>query len=284
MPHHLRLWRIRINECFPPSIPSEYEATPKFHKMHTHPTCYNTATAIDYRLFRLLPRIRLASVTEKSLPDSFISALAHEVRNPLSNINLSISMLEAAIKDDDLKIYLDIIRRSSTRINNQITELLKYQLADEAPAVKHSIEQLLDEVIVLSEDRIALKHVVIRKNYGIPDCKIAVQGLKIKIALTNIIINAIDAMPLEKGQLTLATQSIGGRYALQIEDNGCGISKSNLKSIFKPYFSSKPGGLGIGLAATYDILRSNHVRVEVESKEGKGTRFTLIFDQRIQPL
>jgi len=248
--------------------------------MNTHPTCYNASTALDYRLFRLLPRVRQASVPEKSLPDSFISALAHEVRNPLSNINLSISMLEAAIKDDDLKIYLDIIRRSSTRINNQITELLKYQLADEAPAEKHSIEQLLDEVIAMSADRIALKHVVVRKSYGIPACTIALQGPKMKIALTNIIINALDAMPLEKGQLTLVTQSIDGRYALQIEDNGCGISKGNLKSIFKPRFSSKPGGLGIGLVATHDILRSNHVRVEVESEEGKGTRFTLVFDQR----
>ena len=69
---------------------------------------------------------------------------------------------------------------------------------------------------------------------------------------------------------------------IQIEDNGCGISKENLKYIFKPYFTNKPGGLGLGLATTYDILQSNHVGVNVESEEGKGTRFILSFEEKHQ--
>jgi signal transduction histidine kinase len=100
-----------------------------------------------------------------------------------------------------------------------------------------------------------------------------------QIALTNIIINAIDAMPSENGELKLTTKSIDGKYIIQVEDNGCGISKANLKHIFKPFFTKKPGGLGLGLATTYHILKSNHVGIDVESEEGKGTLFILSFDK-----
>ena len=102
---------------------------------------------------------------------------------------------------------------------------------------------------------------------------------KIKIALTNIIINAIDAMPPENGELRLCTKLRKGRRAISIQDNGCGISKENLPFIFNPYFTNKPGGVGIGLAATKDILLSNQIGVKVESVMGEGTRFILLFEK-----
>lgn len=215
----------------------------------------------------------------QSKPDPFVSALAHEVRNPLTNINLAVEMLKSAIKDDDQK-YLDIIMRSSVRITDLINELLKNQQADEEQGEKYSIHQLLDEVLDMSADRIMLKHIAVRKDYAAQDCKIALNRPKMKIALTNIIINAIDAMTLERGTLKLATKSMEGKYILQIEDNGCGISKKNLKYIFTPFFTNKPGGLGLGLATTFDILRSNHVGVNVKSEEGTGTRFILLFQKK----
>jgi C4-dicarboxylate-specific signal transduction histidine kinase len=100
-----------------------------------------------------------------------------------------------------------------------------------------------------------------------------------KIALTNIIINAIDAMAGIKGELTLVTKSTCHACVVQIEDNGCGISEENLKNIFKPYFTNKPDGLGLGLTTTQDILRSNHVGLNVRSVVAKGTNFTLMFEK-----
>ncbi|HET9429902.1 MAG TPA: ATP-binding protein, partial [Chitinophagaceae bacterium] len=212
----------------------------------------------------------------------YVVDLVHEIRNPLTNIQLSVGMLELAMKENDLKIYLDIIMRSSIRIHGLINELLKYQQPGEMQAGKHSIHRLLDEVLEMIEDRRLLKNITVRKDYAIQDCKIVLNRPKIKIALTNIIINAIEAMTPEKGELKLVTKSIADKYVIEIEDNGCGISRGNLKYIFKPYFTNKPGGLGLGLKTTYDILRSNHVRVNVESKEGKGTRFILFFDIKHQ--
>lgn len=220
-----------------------------------------------------------APVLAEVHPGQFASALAHEVRNPLTTINLAVDLLQSGIKDVEMKIYLDIIMRSSERINNLVTELLKYQQEAKAEAEKHSIHQLLEEVLEMAHDRITLKRITVRKEYAAEDCKIIMNRPEIKIALTNIVMNAIDAMIPGEGELKLITRSVFGKYIVRIEDNGCGISKANLQLIFKPYFTSKPGGLGLGLATTYDALRSNHIAVNVESEEGTGTSFILFLDK-----
>lgn len=211
-------------------------------------------------------------------PGRFASALAHEIRNPLTTINLATDMLESAIVDKDLRNYLDIIRRNSVRINDAIYALLKHQDADKEKEKTYPIHQLLDEVLEMAEDRLLIKNIVVKKEYTTENCPMLSNRAMIKIALTNIIINAIDAMPWEKGELRLKESSVGGNYALLIEDNGCGISKENLECIFRPYFTNKPDGLGLGLSTTYDILRSNRVEINVTSEEGVGTCFTLVFD------
>lgn len=210
-------------------------------------------------------------------PGQFTAALAHEVRNPLANINLSVEMLQTLVLDEEMKLYLDIIMRSSGRINALVRELLEYQQADEAEAGSHSVQELLNDVLDAAQDRIMLKHITVRKNYGTDDCHFLMNRPQLQIALTNIVVNAIDAMGVENGVLKLVTASKGNDFMVRIEDNGCGISKVNLKRIFKAYFTSKPGGLGLGLAATYDILKLNRVQVKVASKVGRGTHFMLLF-------
>jgi len=214
---------------------------------------------------------------DPSIP--LVSVLVHELRNPLTNIMLTIHLLESKILDDNDRLYMDIIKRSSARINDLINELLKGQTNHEKQTEKYSIHELLDEVIELARDKIILKNIVVKKNYAQHDLKIKMDRQKIKIALTNIVINAIDAMGSENGELTLGTKLIKGRYAVSIQDNGYGISKENLPFIFKPFFTNKPGGMGVGLAATNDILRSNQVGVKVESVIGKWTRFILFFEK-----
>jgi signal transduction histidine kinase len=212
-------------------------------------------------------------------PIPFASVLAHELRNPLTNINLSIQMLRSRLKDQDLDIFMDIIVRSSMRINDLVNDILKPVPQQETAAKEYSVHQLLDEVIEMNRDRIVLKNISVRRVYAKQDFKIVFDGAKIKIALTNIIINAIDAMRATGGKLKLCTELIAGRFVVSIQDNGCGISKENLPFIFKPFFTNKRGGLGIGLAATYEILQSNEIGVNVESVRGRGTRFNLLFEK-----
>ena len=215
----------------------------------------------------------------KKKPDQFASALAHEIRNPLTTINLATDMLKSTLIADDQKIFLDIITRASLRINNLTTDLLSYYQTDEIQVENYSIHQLLDDVLAITDDRIKLKNITINKYYTLLDAKILVNKQNLKIALTNILINAVDAMPFQNGELNLITKSINGKCILEIKDNGIGISKENLKNIFKPYFSNKPGGMGLGLSTTLNILHSNHVGVDVQSEEGAGTNFILSFNK-----
>ena len=213
--------------------------------------------------------------SDQSIP--LVSVLAHELRNPLTNIMLTVHLLESKILDDNDRMYMDIIKRSSAKINDLVNDLLKGQREEKIQTEKQSIHQLLDEVIGLASDRLVLKNIIVKKNYAPYDLKIKMDMPKIKIALTNIIINAIDAMGSNNGELRLETKLIKGKCAVSIQDNGSGISKENLPLIFDPYFTNKQNGVGVGLAATKDILQTNKVGVRVESLVGHGTRFILLF-------
>jgi signal transduction histidine kinase len=216
-------------------------------------------------------------------PSQFASALAHEVRNPLATINLAVQMLRSAGKVPDHKLYLDIIMKASGQINDLITDLLKSWQPGVVQLENCIIHQLLDEALAATEDRVLLKNIMVRKDYSTLDCQILVNKQEIKIALVNIIINAIDAMRPGKGKLKLITRSMNGRCIIEIEDNGIGIRKENMKNLFTPYFTDKAGGMGLGLSTTIDILKENHAEVDVQSEEGKGTRFILSFEGVRQP-
>lgn len=261
-----------LTSSFPAKASVNYKPSTKFNSY---------LIALPDKKNNALKQVTTATNTS---PFQFASFMAHELRNPLTNINLSIDMLEFSIKDKELKEYLEIIKRSSKRINILIGEYLKCQQVDEIKEENHSLHQLLDEVLEMSHDKLMLKRIAISKVYAKQDDTILMNRPKIKMALTNIIINAIDAMTTGRGELKLVTKSIGDGYFMEIEDNGCGISKENLKYIFKPYFTNKPGGLGLGLAATDAILRSNQVEVTVESVEGVGTKFILLFRNSLHNL
>jgi signal transduction histidine kinase len=207
------------------------------------------------------------------------AALTHEVRNPLSNIALAVELLQHLLTSAEQQSYLDIIRRASERITRLVTELAEKQSPHKEELC--SLHQLLDEVLIMTEDRIRLKKITVIKDYFKEDHSRLQKGLEIKIALTNIIINAIDAMKEQPCVLKLVTTSVNENYSLVIEDNGCGISPGDMKQIFDPFFTRKKDGLGIGLATTWDILKANNVKIDVESEEGKGTKFILAFTKPV---
>ncbi|MEP7232490.1 MAG: ATP-binding protein [Ginsengibacter sp.] len=210
----------------------------------------------------------------------FIAFLAHEVRNPLANINLSTEMLTGFFLNVEQKMYLDIIMRNSVRISNLITSLLTYQKPEKEEA-SHSVNGLLDEVLTIVNDRMKLKSITAIKTFSIEDFVIIANKAKMKIAFTNIIINAIEAMPATTGILRLSGKYVEGKYVVYIEDNGCGISAAHLQSIFDVGFTNKPGGLGFGLQITKTILQASNVEIKVESNEGEFTRFILLFNNYI---
>ena len=203
------------------------------------------------------------------------AAFVHEIRNPLTNINLAVGELRLKPDKEDQQAFLNIIMRASMRISSIIDTLDNCQQPGPAHTELASMHQVLDEVLKLTQDQLGLRNITVEKKYGVVDYKGKLNWYTVKIALTNIVINAIDAMEPGKGILKLSSNAMDGKYIINLEDNGCGISATNLEHIFQPYFTRKPGGLGIGLATAYAILKSNNIGVEVESEEGKGTTFKL---------
>lgn len=208
-----------------------------------------------------------------------VRTLAHEVRNPLNNIMLSIEQIQQEAITPTQTIYLDIINRNSKRINDLITELLDSSKPTEINLQKNVLQDIIDEVIAASIDRLTLKHLQLTLRMYDKPLEILADKEKLKIALLNIVINAIEAMEEYSGSLHLVVNNAGNKAVVKITDNGSGISEDALGHLFEPYFTSKRNGMGLGLAATLNIIQSHNATVEVTSALGVGTTFTINFDK-----
>ncbi len=213
-------------------------------------------------------------------PEKFIYTLVHEMRNPLTNINLAIDVLMQTARDEGQAMLLEILMRNADRIKNMLADLLNSPNTHEIKPKPHSIRYLLQEVLMANKDRLQLKNITVRRNHSTQNFKINLDSFKVKIALTNIIINAIEAMPATNGLLEITTKQLHSVYYIVIKDNGTGISKENLNNLFKPYFTNKPGGMGLGLSGSLSILKANHIGINVRSEVGKGTRFILSYKKK----
>lgn len=205
-----------------------------------------------------------------------VRTLAHEVRNPLTNIHLSVEQLEEELNDEDAKLFLEIIKRNGQRISDLITELLNNSKPSELAFSQMSIHQVLDQTLEQAIDRINLKNIALEKQYG-EDILLNLDVNKIKIAFLNIIINAVEAMDEGRGLLIIKSYTADNYYFISIKDNGTGISSENMGRLFEPYFTAKNNGIGLGLAATLNIIQSHKATVDVNSEVGKGTEFIITF-------
>ena len=206
-----------------------------------------------------------------------VRTLAHEVRNPLNNINLSTEQILHDLKDPDQKFYLDIIQRNSHRIEVLISELLNSSRPTEMLLQASDLREILEQTIAGATDRMKLKK--IRLHMGLSEIPLFIQAdvEKLKIALLNIIINAIEAMEENHGELFILLEDRPESHTITIRDNGCGISQEHLSRLFEPYFTSKRNGMGLGLASTLNIVQAHKGTIDVRSEEQVGTIFTIYF-------
>jgi PAS domain S-box-containing protein len=207
-----------------------------------------------------------------------VRTLAHEVRNPLNNINLSIEQLMQQSLNDDLKLYLDIVQRNGKRISDLITELLNSsRLSSQINLQKASLQSVMDMAISAAIDRITLKRIELVISYPKQEIFALIDEEKLKLAFLNIIINAIEAMEENTGTLTITIYKEDEENFVEVTDNGSGISEENMQRLFEPYFTSKRNGMGLGLASTLNIIQSHNAHIDVDSTVGKGTSFIIGF-------
>lgn len=212
-----------------------------------------------------------------------VRTLAHEVRNPLNNITLSVEQMQQEDIGEHVALYLNIIQRNSKRISDLISELLNTSRPSEITLQEHNLQTIIDEVIETAIDRITLKKIKLSLSYPELPLLIKSDKEKLKIAILNVVINAIEAMEEQMGNLDvdLIADDITGQAILKISDNGCGISEENISRLFEPYFTQKRNGVGLGLASTLNILQAHKAEVEVHSALGQGTSFIIRFNNQI---
>lgn len=209
----------------------------------------------------------------------FIRTLAHEVRNPLSNIKLAVeNLLQTALNNDDT-FYLEVIHRNGQRINDLVTELLLSSRPAEMNFAEVSLHQILERVIASVQDKILLRNLKLITSFDKTDAIIKADAAKLEMAILNILINAIEAVHDETGLIEIVTLCQSKPARILIIDNGCGITSENKEKLFEPYFTSKRNGIGLGLATTLNILQSHNARIDVQSQVDMGTMFTIFFYQ-----
>jgi signal transduction histidine kinase len=206
--------------------------------------------------------------------------IAHEVRNPLTNINLAVSQIKEDLTelDENSNMLFDMVTRNSERINLLISDLLNATRFEELRYEAVSINSLLDEALDTVKDRLELNQIQVQKKYSTDICDIKADAAKIKIAFVNIMVNAIEAMETGKGILQIATHAADNKCVVELKDNGAGMTEEQLNRLFEPYFTTKSNGNGLGLTNTQNIILNHDGAIYVVSTPGKGTCFTLIFD------
>lgn len=203
--------------------------------------------------------------------------IAHEVRNPLTNIILAVGQFrqEDVVDPEDTTLYLDIIERNCTRINQLVTELLQSTRMMELHMQEHQLTDLVRNALALATDRLQLNGIKLQEDYTTESALLTADDEKMNIALLNILINAIEAMMPGKGVLTVATSIEGKTATIRIQDNGMGIPEENKARLFDPFFTSKTKGAGLGLTSTQNIIINHKGHIQVESVLGEGTTFII---------
>ena len=218
----------------------------------------------------------LRSIEKFAATGRIARTIAHEVRNPLTNISLASEQLkEITNKGEEPEQLLDMIGRNVNRINQLVSDLLSSTKFQQLEFTSADINDLVDEALELARDRIELNHIRVEKDYDKNQCGIWVDKEKIKLSFLNIIVNAIEAMEKDKGVLTIRTVRQGNKCTVEFGDNGTGIDEDTVPKLFDPYFTSKANGNGLGLTNTQNIVLSHKGNIHVRSKVGKGSCFTI---------
>ncbi len=202
-----------------------------------------------------------------------VRTLAHEVRNPINNINLACEHLRNIEKSADNALYYDIIDRNSGRINVLIKELLNSSRPSEMQLRENILQSVIDEIVNLAKDRVDLKNITLQVEQPSDLINIYCDYDKLVIALQNILINAVEAIDHDSGRISIRIKKDKEHAVIEITDNGSGIEEDKIPRLFEPYYTSKRNGIGLGLASTLNIIQAHSGSIEVTSEVKKSTTF-----------
>ena len=218
---------------------------------------------------------RLREAEHLSAVGELSRSIAHEIRNPLNFISLSIDHIRekyppSVHKDaENFDALLSSMKQEIRRLNRLVSDFLDYGKPLKLNIQRTQVERMLDDVVEIIRAKAAGEGVEIKKQYEFsPD--IMVDPELMKTCIMNVLTNAFQAMP-EGGTLTIRTGRDDGRFVLSVADTGVGVERENLSKVFEPFYTTKNTGLGLGLATTKRIVEEHGGKIEIRSEGGAGS-------------
>ena len=214
--------------------------------------------------------------------------IAHEIRNPLAAMHTAAETLKGELGyDEEKEEYLTIIIREIKRVNSLVSDFFTYVKPVEVAAEPVDVHELLDVLVFIEGGKMRKAGIKVVCAYAADVPPVLADRNLLQQALLNILLNAFQATSVG-GTVTIATSyaepdddasgeldSPAGELCISIDDTGEGIPDDQLARVFKPFYTTKTKGIGLGLAITDRLVKAMSGRIEVVSKRGRGTRFTI---------
>jgi two-component system sensor histidine kinase PilS (NtrC family) len=234
---------------------------------------------------RLKTQSELEQTRKLSAIGQLSAGLAHEIRNPLAGISGSVELIKDGGLDElDTKKLFKTVLKEIDRLNALVTDFLGFASPEVKTTDKIETTKFFEEMVGLI--KLDPRSEGVALSCEVENHILLVDENKLKQVFINLIINAFQAFS-KKAELypTSPKVSLTGRYLdsgyeIKVEDNGDGIKKENLASIFEPFHTTKDKGTGLGLALSHRILDGHGASIDVESVVDSGTTFTILFKNK----
>jgi two-component system sensor histidine kinase HydH len=203
------------------------------------------------------------------------AGIAHEVRNPLSSIKMSLQILEKRMQPEgnDLKRF-KIAQREVEHLEKLVSDVLIYAKPSNPNKEPADLKLIIERALEMVEKSLTDKDIDVQKVLPEEMEVVFIDPTMVKQALINIFQNAVDAME-PKGKLAISLKDNDDSFILDIADSGCGIDEEDLPHLFNPFFTKKNYGTGLGLTQVKKIIDQHDGEIEIKSKKGEGTRFII---------
>jgi two-component system NtrC family sensor kinase len=228
---------------------------------------------------------KLASVGELA------AGIAHEINNPLAAINEEAGLVKDLLDPqfietagpEEIRQHLNSIQESVFRCRDITRKLLGFVRKTDIDLKKHDVHKLIDGVVDgLLGPEMAVSNIEIERNYGSDIPEILTDANQLQQVILNIINNGIDAIRAFPGRISIETEEAGDFVIIRISDTGTGMTREQLEKIFLPFYTTKEvgKGTGLGLSISYGIIKSLGGTIEVASKPGGGSTFSIFLREQ----
>lgn len=219
---------------------------------------------------------RIGDIERHRAIGQMAAALAHDFNNILETVNQAATLLEIGAERpaSERKPLLDLIQNTVRRGAEIVAGVREYLRTGRGVLSPVDVRRVIEEAVELTSPLWQKAGVKLTTHLQ-PVGQVRTNSADLRRVFTNLIINAIEAMP-KGGELTLATEQRDGRVLATVSDSGVGIPPEHQKRIFFPYFTTKPGGTGLGLSGAQKVLLAQGGNISVASEPGKGTTITVV--------